>query len=140
VKVEDLRSNALLDSPFDDKHGGKTDQEYVDELKDIDPFTWNNNGHPDPIRMFISSEKKYMVAVIESGRHRATAMVQPGGGQFGSVPVSFDCRCPCDNTNAQLFESGEVREKIETSRPNNMIPLSCYGYEASKNRDTSRGC
>jgi len=140
VKVEDLRRNALLDSPFDDKHGTRTDQEYVDELKDVDPFTWNNHGHPDPIHMFISSEKNFMVAVIESGRHRATAMVQPGGNNYPSVPVRFDCRCPCDNTHAQLYESEEVRGKIEVSRPDNMIPLSCYGNKASKHRDKSRGC
>jgi len=139
VKVEDLRRHALLDSPFDDKHGVEEDQKYVEDLKDIDPFTWHNNGHPDPIHMFISSEQKYMIAVIDSGRHRATAMVQRGGTDL-KVPVNFDCRCPCDSTNSSLLESEKVREEIKGFRPNNMIPLSCYEHRASKNRYKDNGC
>lgn len=134
VKIEDLRIHALVDSPFDDKHGRKTDQQYVDDLKDIDPFTWNNNGHPDPIRMFISSEGNYMIPVIESGRHRATAMVQAGGTNYKSVPVNFDCRCPCDNSQAQLLKSEDLRTQIEVYRPNSMIPLICYSRRATSAR------
>merc|ERR1739848_936661 len=81
VQVEDLKTYALLDAEFDNRHdSSRTDQQIIDSLKQYDPFKWNNRGEPDPIHAYISTDdfNRFLVLVIDSGRHRAAASLQSG--------------------------------------------------------------
>lgn len=129
VPVSDLKEYALLDARFDDKHNSsQTDQDIIDNLKSIDPFKWGSDkGRSDPITMWISSDhdNRFMMAVIEAGRHRAAAAMQASKDY---VPVKFDCRFGRELTgDSKLRSASDLRQKTANMYPNNMLPLSCEG-------------